>query len=51
MDVFKINGKNTLKGEVTLHGAKNSALPILAAALLVKGVTVIHNCPDLSDVR
>lgn len=51
MDVFKINGKNTLKGEVKLHGAKNSALPVLAAALLVKGVTVIHNCPNLSDVR
>lgn len=51
MDVFKINGKNTLKGEVTLHGAKNSALPILAATLLVKGASVIHNCPDLSDVR
>lgn len=51
MDVFKINGKNRLTGEVSLHGAKNSALPILAASILVKGVSIIHNCPDLSDVR
>jgi UDP-N-acetylglucosamine 1-carboxyvinyltransferase len=35
---------------MTIHGAKNSALPILAAALLTKQ-SVIHNCPDLSDVK
>lgn len=51
MDVFKISGKNRLTGEVSLHGAKNSALPILAASILIKGTSVIHNCPDLSDVR
>lgn len=51
MEVFKISGQNQLSGTVTLHGAKNSALPILSASILVKGVTVIHNCPDLSDVR
>lgn len=51
MDVFKINGAKRLSGSVTLHGAKNSALPILSALILVKGTTVIHNCPDLSDVR
>ena len=51
MDVFKIKGQKELRGEVTLHGAKNSALPILSAAILIKGVTVIHNCPNLSDVR
>lgn len=51
MDVFKITGQKPLYGEVTLHGAKNSALPVLSAAILVKGTTVIHNCPDLSDVR
>lgn len=51
MNVFKINGKARLSGSVRLHGAKNSALPILAAAILVKGECVIHNCPDLSDVR
>lgn len=51
MEIFKINGQNKLTGDVTLHGAKNSALPILCAALLVKGESVIHNCPDLSDVK
>lgn len=51
MEILKINGQNKLTGEVTLHGAKNSALPILCAAILIKGESVIHNCPDLSDVR
>lgn len=51
MDKFKITGQQKLSGEVTLHGAKNSALPILCASILVKGKSVIHNCPDLSDVR
>lgn len=51
MDIFKINGQKRLTGEVTLHGAKNSALPILCASILVKGESVIHNCPDLSDVK
>lgn len=51
MEILKINGQNKLSGEVTLHGAKNAALPILCAAILVKGESVIHNCPDLSDVK
>lgn len=51
MDIFKIKGQNRLNGAVRVHGAKNSALPILSAAILVKGTCVIHNCPDLSDVR
>ena len=33
-----------------IHGAKNSVLPILAACLLTSGQSVIHNCPDLTDV-
>ena len=51
MEIFKISGQVPLKGEVELHGAKNSALPILCACVLVKGECEIHNCPDLSDVR
>lgn len=51
MEKFKISGAKKLGGEVTVHGAKNSALPMLASTLLVKGESVIHNCPDLSDVR
>lgn len=50
MDILKINGGNKLTGEITLHGAKNSALPILSATILVKGVSVLHNCPKLKDV-
>lgn len=45
-----ITGGNRLEGDVKLQGAKNSALPILAATILVRGRTVIENCPDLSDV-
>ncbi len=45
-----INGGNALDGSVTLQGSKNSALPILAATVAACGVSVIHNCPILSDV-
>ena len=50
MSFFEIEGGYALEGCITVHGAKNSVLPILAAALLVPGESVIHNCPDLSDV-
>ncbi len=46
-----IEGKHRLQGEVDIHGAKNSVLPILAATLLVDGISEIHNCPNLSDVE
>ncbi len=45
-----INGGNSLDGSVRLQGSKNSALPILAACAAVSGESVIHNCPDLTDV-
>ena len=51
MEYFKIGGGKKLSGQISVHGAKNSALPILASTLLIKGESVIHNCPDLSDVR
>lgn len=51
MERIIINGGNKLFGEVDVQGSKNSSLPILAATVLVKGVSVIHNCPDLSDVN
>ena len=51
MEHIIIRGGNKLYGETTIQGSKNSSLPILAATVLVKGVSVIHNCPDLSDVR
>ena len=46
-----ITGGHPLEGIAPVHGAKNSALPILAATLLAKGESVIHNCPDLTDVQ
>ena len=51
MEKFIVEGGIPLCGETTVHGAKNSVLPILAATLLVESTSVIHNCPDLSDVR
>lgn len=50
MSILRINGGKQLSGEIEVHGAKNSVLPILAASLLANGETVIHNCPALSDV-
>lgn len=50
MSNISINGGNVLNGEITVQGAKNSVLPILAATILCKGDCVVHNCPDLSDV-
>ena len=48
---YEIHGGNTLNGSVTISGAKNAAVAILPAALLVKGVCRIENVPDISDVR
>ena len=44
-----INGGRRLEGELRVHGAKNSALPLLSAAVLAHGETVLHNCPSLTD--
>ena len=45
-----VNGGRRLEGELRVHGAKNSALPLLSAAVLAHGETVLHNCPALTDV-
>lgn len=45
-----IEGGHKLNGAITIHGAKNGALPILAATLLAQGPSEIQNCPALSDV-
>ena len=50
MKKIVINGGRELNGSVSLQGSKNSALPILAATAAVDGISVIHNCPDLTDV-
>ncbi|MCH8149654.1 MAG: UDP-N-acetylglucosamine 1-carboxyvinyltransferase, partial [Planctomycetes bacterium] len=51
MQHFEIVGGNRLKGVVPISGAKNAALPIMAASILVDGETILHNVPDLADVR
>lgn len=45
-----ISGGKKLSGEITVQGAKNSVLPVLAGTLLCDGESVIHNCPNISDV-
>ena len=51
MDKIGINGGKALKGRVKISGAKNAALPIMAATLLASGKFKIHNVPDLRDVK
>ena len=51
MQQLKICGGRRLVGEIRASGAKNAALPILAAALLTADDLVLHNVPDLADVR
>jgi len=46
-----VEGGHRLSGSVQVSGAKNAALPLMAAALLARGRTVLHNVPDLTDVR
>ena len=48
---YEVIGGNPLNGTVTISGAKNAAVAILPAALLVDGVCRIENVPDISDVR
>lgn len=50
MEELRIEGMRPLKGELTLHGAKNSVLPLLAATVLTRSPTTLDNCPPLSDV-
>ncbi len=51
MAIYEINGGHTLNGSVTISGAKNAAVAILPAALLVNGKCRIENVPDISDVH
>ena len=51
MAKYVINGGKRLEGSVTINGAKNAAVAILPAALLVSGKCRVENVPDISDVR
>ena len=51
MAIYEIIGGTRLSGEVTISGAKNAAVAILPAAILVGGKCRVENVPDISDVR
>jgi len=51
LEKLVITGKTPLKGEVTISGAKNAAVAILPATLLIDGVCTIENLPNISDVK
>src|SRR5688572_21106008 len=51
MDAFVVRGGQPLSGSVRVSGAKNSALKLVAAALLAPGRFVIRNVPDIADMR
>ena len=48
---YIIEGGRKLAGEIDISGSKNAALPIMAATILNKGVTVIKNIPNIRDVK
>lgn len=50
MDSIQIFGGKRLQGELKVQGSKNAALPMIAAAILTDGVTILHNCPQIIDV-
>lgn len=50
MESIIVEGGRPLEGKVSISGAKNSVLPLLAAAILFRGGCLLHNCPRLSDV-
>lgn len=50
MTYIGIKGGKKICGDVILQGSKNAVLPMIAAGLLIRGTTVIKNCPDITDV-
>lgn len=51
MDKFIIHGGTKLRGEVTIDGSKNAALPLMTAALLAPGKTLLRRVPKINDVK
>ncbi|MCL1935806.1 MAG: UDP-N-acetylglucosamine 1-carboxyvinyltransferase [Defluviitaleaceae bacterium] len=51
MDSLVIRGGRKIKGEIDIQGSKNSALPILCSCILVKGIVVLHNVPNITDIH
>ena len=51
MPIYRISGPSPLEGEVEISGAKNSALKLMAASLMVPGTTVLERVPQIKDVH
>lgn len=51
MDIIRVEGGHAIEGRVSVSGAKNSALKLMAATLLAPGATTLENVPDISDVH
>lgn len=51
MEKLVIQGKTRLQGEVTISGAKNAAVALIPATLLINGVCTLENLPNISDVQ
>ncbi len=51
MSVLNIRGRQKLEGFLSVQGSKNGALPLMAAALLHEGTTILHNIPHILDVH
>ena len=51
MAKFIVEGGKKLKGTITVSGSKNASLPIICAALLADGETILKNVPDISDIH
>ena len=50
MDRFDVEGGRPLTGTIECAGSKNGTLPLMAASLLTKGVTILDNVPHLQDI-
>ena len=51
LSYFNIQGGKRLRGTIRISGAKNAALPIMAASILCEGEIILHDVPDVTDVR
>ena len=51
LEVIQVEGGHKFSGEVTVEGAKNSALKLMAATIMAPGVTTLTNVPNISDVH
>ena len=50
MDIIRIRGGRKLEGKIRIGGAKNAALPLMAASLLTSETLNLSNIPDLADI-